>query len=169
MIDATRLRMLEAMGIDVYALRTRVPPSAVADVAQINVAAVPASSRLAVVCAQGVRGDARLARLFKHLPQAVGVSSDAIDWIEADANDELAGVAEAPAYLVFGAAMARSLGVQLSTMQQNISTIAVTAEPAQLPGAAAGKRALWQALKPIARRLRALKRGVTCFDSVSRP
>ena len=152
MIDATRLRLLEAMGVDVYALRTRALSPAVAT----DEADVPArgSSRLTVVCAQGVRADARLARLFRHLPQAFGISSAAIYWIEADANGELIDIADAQAYLVFGAAMARALGAQLSTMQQNTATIAVTTDPAQLPGMAADKRALWQALKPLARRLR---------------
>ncbi|MFT3790148.1 MAG: hypothetical protein QM741_03530 [Rudaea sp.] len=151
MIDATRLDLLEAMGVDVYVLRTRAASGA----SSPSVAATGAASpRLAVVCAHGVRADARLARLFRHLPQALGISADAIDWLEADANDELAAAADAPAYLVFGAAMARSLGAQLSTMQQNTATIAVTADAARLPGDAAGKRALWQTLKPLARRLR---------------
>lgn len=154
-MDAARLHMLEAMGIDVYALRARAPSPAAASVSEANAASANNSSRLAVVCAQGVRGDARLVRLFKHLPQAFGISSGAIDWIEADANDELADMADVPAYLVFGAAMARSLGAQLSTMQQSTATIAVTADPVRLPGTAADKRALWQALKPLAHRLRA--------------
>lgn len=153
-MDATRLHLLEAMGIDVYALHMRAPSPALAAVREASASPMDRlSSRLAVVCAQGVRTDARLARLFKHLPQAFGISSGAIDWIDADASGALADVADAQAYLVLGAAMARALGVQLSTMQQNTATIAVTAEPAQLPGAAADKRALWQALKPIARRL----------------
>ncbi len=150
MMDATRLRLLEAMGIDVYALRAR----EAAPVRAAASAAAETPARLAVVCARGVRGDARLARLFAQLPYTVGLADTAIEWLEADANGELAGVGDAPAYLVLGAAMARALGVQLSTMQQSTVTIAVTAEPAQLPGAAADKRALWQAMKPIVRRLR---------------
>ncbi len=114
----------------------------------------PGTLRLAVVCARGVRADARLARLFKHLPQTLSVAAAAIDWLEAGSDGELADAVDASAYLVLGAAMARALGVQLSTMQQNTATIAVTAEPALLPGAAADKRALWQVLKPVARRLR---------------
>lgn len=153
MIDATRLRLLEAMGIDVYALRTRAADAPVVQTLDTNSDARP-PQRLLIVCAQGIRGDARLSRLFKHLPQTLGVGADAIDWLEADASGDIAAAADAPAYLVFGAAMARSLGVQLSTMQQSTATIAVTGEPAQLPGSAADKRVLWQTLKPIARRLR---------------
>ena len=154
MIDATRLRLLEAMGVDVYALRTRAPSPAAVATGEANIVPARNSLRLTIVCAHGVRADARLARLFKHLPQVFGISSAAIDWIEADANDELVDFADAQVYLVLGAAMARSLGAQLSTMQQNTATIAVTADPTRLPGIAADKRALWQALKPLARRLR---------------
>jgi hypothetical protein len=147
-IDAARLRMLEAMGVEVYALRVR----ASAPAASIAPGTAP---RLAVVCARGVRAEARLACLFKHLPQTFAIAAEAIQWIEADANGELRAAPQAPACLVIGGAMARALGAQMSTAQQNSATIAVTAEPAQLPGSAADKRALWQALKPIARRLRA--------------
>ena len=153
MMDAARLRLLEAMGIDVYALRAHAPVRAA--VAQANAAGeTQTQTRLAVVCANGVRRDARLARLFAQLSHTVGVSAASIEWLEADADGELAGAGDAPTYLVLGAPMARALGVQLSTMQQSTVTIAVTAEPAQLPGAAADKRALWQALKPIVHRLR---------------
>ncbi|HEX7915888.1 hypothetical protein [Rudaea sp.] len=153
-MDAARLHMLEAMGIDVYALRARTVATKIANAADASLATGPASTRLAVVCARSARADARLARLFKHLPHTLGVSAGAISWLEADVNGELDDVADAPAYLVLGAAMARALGAQLSTMQQNTATIAVTADPAHLPGIAADKRALWQALKPVARRLR---------------
>ncbi|HEY8010250.1 MAG TPA: hypothetical protein VIE67_04565 [Rudaea sp.] len=158
MVDAERLRMLMAMGVDVYALRSRTATNAAAMQSVSASANAPAEvatpPRVVVVCAQGVRRDARLARLLAQLPQAIGV--DAVDWLDADAHGTLAMPPSAPAYLVLGAAMARALGVQLSTMQQNSSTIAVTADPAQLPGSAADKRALWQALKPLAKRLRGL-------------
>ncbi|MBS0566929.1 MAG: hypothetical protein JSS59_05865 [Proteobacteria bacterium] len=151
-MDATRLSLLEAMGIDVYALRTR-GTSAAPSVMTVD-ADVGNPAKLAIVCARGVRADARLARLFKHLPQTLGVAAAAIEWLEAGAEGELVGTADAPAYLVIGAAMARALGVHLSTMQQNAATIAVTADPALLLCAAADKRALWHSLKPLARRLR---------------
>jgi hypothetical protein len=159
MVDGAQLRMLAAMDIDVYTLRAHAPagarnsPQAVSAPAAASVAA-NTPPRLVVVCAQGVRGDARLARLFAQLPQTLGVAAAAIGWAEADATGALAAPPSTPAYLVLGAAMARALGVQLSTMQQKSSAIAVTVEPAQLPGGAADKRALWQALKPLAQRLR---------------
>ncbi len=158
MVDAQRLRVLMVMGVDVYALRSRT----VADDGMMQSvtastsasAEVAAPPRLVVVCAQDVRRDARLAPLLAQLPRALGIAGAAIGWLEADAQGTLATPPFAPAYLVFGAAMARSLGVQLSTMQQSSSTIAVTADPTQLPGSAADKRALWQTLKPLAQRLR---------------
>ena len=159
MLDSEHLRMLAAMGVDVYALRTSMfsPVAAAAAHAHAVTGATLAQAdapRLVVACAQNARRDARLVRLFAQLPQTLGIPVAAIGWIEADAAGNLASPPSAPAYLVLGAAMARVLGVQLSTMQQNSSTIAVTAEPAQLPGSAADKRALWQALKPLAQRLR---------------
>jgi hypothetical protein len=158
-VDSVQLRMLAAMDIDVYALRAHAPAATIVSRKAVSApAAVPVTAnmppRLVVVCAQGVRGDVRLARLFAQLPQTLGVAAAAIGWAEADATDALAAQLSAPAYLVLGAAMARALGVQLSTMQQKSSAIAVTVEPAQLPGGAADKRALWQALKPLAQRLR---------------
>ena len=155
MIDASRLRLLEAMGVDVYALRAREEPQPAGQTQQSRDDSDGVQAlRVAVVCAKGVRADARLARLFTHLPQIFGTPAETLVWLDAGADGELAAAAEAQAYLVFGATMARALGAQLSTRQQSTATIAVTAEPAQLPGGAADKRALWQALKPIARRLR---------------
>ncbi len=158
MLDSEHLHLLAAMGVDVYALRTHTfAPVAAATHSQAVAGAAPeeaSTPRLVVACAQNVRRDARLARLFAQLPQTLGVAGTAIEWLEADAGGSLASPPSAPAYLVLGAATARALGVQLSTMQQNSSTIAVTAEPARLPGGAAEKRALWQALKPLAQRLR---------------
>jgi DNA polymerase III psi subunit len=157
LVDAEHLRMLDVMGIDVYALR-RVDamqtgfasaPSSIAN------SAAPMRSRLIVVSARGTRHDTRLARLLAQLPQIFGVDPAAIGWFEADANGELGEAPAAAAYLVLGAAMARALGAQLSTMQQNTSVIAVTADAAELPGDAGAKRALWHALKPLARCLRA--------------
>ncbi|MGH8123339.1 MAG: hypothetical protein ACREPT_11280 [Rudaea sp.] len=160
MVDAERLRMLMAMGVDVYALRSAAA-AAVGDgvplrseIAPAGVSGDVAVPRLVVVCGQGMRGDARRARLLEQLPQTLGIAAAAIAWLEGDAQDALAMPPPASAYLVFGTAMARSLGVQLSTMQQSSASIAVSADPAQLSGSAAHKRALWQALKPLARRLR---------------
>jgi DNA polymerase III psi subunit len=156
-VGAAHLRMLEAMGIDVYALRRNdaAQASSLPVAGSTADSVTPTSTRLVVVSARGTRRDARLARLFAHLPQAFGIDEAAIAWFEADAAGALGEPPAAGVYLVLGAAMARALGAQLSTMQQNTAVIAVTADTNVLPGDAAAKRALWHTLKPLARCLRA--------------
>jgi hypothetical protein len=147
-LDARRAGILAAMGVEVYRLRAHdapaLQPIEAPDAANDMV-------RVLVICAKGDRNESRLTRLFAQLPRAFAVDASAIASCEADANGELVAPPPATAYLVLGSAMARSLGAHLSTLQQQQSVIAVTAESAQLPGGAVGKRALWQALKPIAR------------------
>jgi len=58
------------------------------------------------------------------------------------------------AYLALGAEMPRALGANLSTMQQMAATIAAADEPRASLRSGLSKRALWQALKPLARQLR---------------
>ena len=172
MMDARRLAILEAMGVEMLALRARTRASepesaqAPADVAPDRLRLESAASesvtvdtsrrpRLCIVCAHTVRGDARLARLFAQIVRALALTPAAIDWLESDAAGALPVPPVAPAYLVLGPALAPVLGAQLSTAQQNAAAIGVSSDAANLPGAAAGKRALWQVLKPIARRLAA--------------
>jgi len=151
-LDARRAGILAAMGVEVYRLRAHDAPV----LQPIDApAAANDAPRVLVVCAKGDRSESRLTRLFAQLPRALAVDPSAIAWCEADAAGELVAPPAASAYLVFGSGMARSLGAHLSTSQQQQSVIAVTADSVQLPGGAIGKRALWQALKPIARVLRA--------------
>ena len=165
MMDARRLAMLEAMGVEVLALRTLSDAHAHENARAVDVVAAetaPASKSASVdsavvcmVCRHGVRKDARLARLFVQIARALALAPAAIDWLEADTAGTLPAPREVAAYLVLGAAIAPAMGAQLSTAQQNAAVIAVSADIADLPGGAAGKRALWQVLKPIARRLAA--------------
>ena len=133
--EAQRLSMLQAMGIEVYRLRSVAAP-------------VPERAHAATVVVVGV-ADAVPARLRMQLPGALGVAGERVHWYEIGASvpDDAAG------YVVIGTEAARALGVQLSTMQQNTAIIAATAEPAALLHDGAAKRALWQVLKPVARRL----------------
>ncbi len=124
MVEAGHRQMLEAMGIDIYELRTH---EAALVVASSQAACAP---RLAVVCAHGVRSQARLAKLFAQLPQALGLTADEFGWHEADNAGVLAEPPVVPGYLVLGALMARALGAQLSTQQQKRALIELTAEPA---------------------------------------
>jgi hypothetical protein len=163
-LDARRAGLLAAMGVEVYRLRA-LDAKTLASVpaATQPIDAAPAANdapvdstapRVLIVCAAGQRRDGRLASLFAQLPRALGAPAAAVGWCEASADGAVAPPVDARAYLVFGTAMARALGAQLSTAQQQASVIAVTGEPAQLPGGAVGKRALWQVLKPVARALR---------------
>jgi DNA polymerase III psi subunit len=152
--EAQRLQTLAAMGIDVYLLRTR--SCAVVGEPALSLHAPVAGANaasLAVVfaCARG--DDADTPRLRAALPLALGISATRITWIEPDAVGALASPPSAPAYLALGADVARALGAQLSTMQQNSAVIAVADAPRACMSNGLARRALWQALKPIARRL----------------
>lgn len=151
------------MGIDVYLLRARdvaAPggparettkpariPTVAADARQADIA-------LVVACSSSVDADACAAYLRKVLPLALGVGAGRVRWIETDVAGTLAAPPSAPAYLALGTQLARALGEQLSTMQQKSSVIAVADAPRACLSSALARRALWQALKPIARHLR---------------
>jgi len=139
--EAQRASMLQIMGIDVYRLRATIAPAA-ADAARQLAAAIVVIGANAAVPAH-----------FKlQLPRALGVAAPRVHWCDIGATiaDDAAG------YVAIGTEAARALGAQLSTMQQNRSIIATTAEAPALLGSGAAKRALWQVLKPVARRLREL-------------
>ncbi len=151
-MEAQRLAMLEAMGIDVYVLRTHadMPVVTASETAQAS----SEGADLVVVCARAAKGDAHVARLRACLPQAIGLVPSRILWIEPDAVGELTAPPPARAYLLLGGALTRALGLHLSTTQQNTPVIAVADEPAASLRDGLSKRALWQALKPVARTLR---------------
>ncbi len=159
--ETQRHDVLAAMGIDVYLLRKRdagVPAAAAArpDVPEAVApdAAVPADIVLVVACSRSVGADPATARLRASLPLALGVAAARIGWIEPGAAGELPAPPAAPAYLALGTELARALGEHLSTKQQMSSVIAVADAPQACLANALAKRALWQALKPVARRLR---------------
>jgi hypothetical protein len=146
--ESQRRQMLAAMDIDVYVLRevhavrteTRANDSAGAWL----IVAAPDTAMKSTQCAQ----------LRKSLPFMLGVTDDRVRWIVAEDAGSFDPVPSANAYLVLGAALARSLVAQLTASQQNAAVIAVADEPAISFGTAMSKRALWQTLKPIARRVR---------------
>lgn len=157
--DAQRHDLLAAMGIDVYLLRTRdVAPASATDraAAPSPPAVVQAGAgdvAVVVACAPGA--DAHAERLRKALPTALGIAASRMRWIQPDAGGTLVlPAAAAAAYLALGADMARTLGAQLSTMQQRSAVIAVADAPQACLRNGLARRALWQALKPIARHLR---------------
>ena len=146
--ESQRGQMLAAMGIDVYVLR-----GAQAGRAESGVA-VSDGAWLIVAASDVAMKSTQCAQLRKSLPTMIGLADDRVRWIAADAANAFDSVPSANAYLVLGAALARSLGAQLSATQQNSAVIAVADEPAISFGTAMAKRALWQTLKPIARRAR---------------
>jgi hypothetical protein len=161
--EGRRLQVLAAMGVDVYQLR------GVRGVVSADVLALPAlisesvgaaaigavSVNMAAVCARGIRAELRIARLFANLPRALGIVSSRLTWVEMAADGTLPALPDVPCYLFVGSAIARACAAQLSLTQQNQATIAVCAEPEELLAGAPARRALWHAIKPLARRLRA--------------
>jgi hypothetical protein len=143
--DTQRRDLLTAMGIDVYVLRAAEASRA---------AATTPSDWLIVAASDAALKSPQCIQFRKTLPAVVGLPSERIRWISADGDKGFDDVPRANAYLVLGAALARSLGAQLSATQQNSAVIAVADEPAQSFGSGMARRALWQTLKPIARRAR---------------
>lgn len=161
--ETQRQQFLEAMGVDVYVLRTRAE-SPVAEIigraADTEAGKKPivtrtAQRRLVIVC-ERAHGNSRevVDRQHALIVRALGLDAAQIDWLFADAKQLERDPPALSAWLVLGEHLARVLGQQLSTQQQNASVIAVL--PA-LPNALRGgvnQRAFWQALKPLARVLR---------------
>ena len=141
--EAQRLSVLQAMGIDVYRLRTAAASASASTFDDVAIA----DAAVAVIG----KSTAIPARFQAQLPRVLGVAERHVQWCDVAA----ARLPEdAAAYVVIGTEGARALGIQLSTMQQNATVIAATAEPEALLRDGAAKRALWQILKPVARRLR---------------
>ena len=154
--DSSRLRVLAEMGIDVYRLRTAPGVAPVlAPAESVTDPAVDPSDRVIVVSSPGVRADARVSMLLQQLPRALGISVSALAFIDADNDGRVAALPEAPAYLLLGAACAKACAAHLTLPQLDAATLAVIAEPRDSLRDASGKRALWQMLKPLARRMRA--------------
>jgi hypothetical protein len=143
MLAEARRDLLSAMGVDVYVLRTvRAPVESVDAGADWLIVAVSADTQKSTQCAQ----------LRKTLPAMLGVPAERIRWID-DATD----VPRAAAYLVLGATLAREFGANMPAAQQQAAVIAVADEPSASFAGGMAKRALWQSLKPIARRAREVR------------
>jgi hypothetical protein len=155
--EGSRLAVLAAIGIDVYRLRAadaQGDASWTAALAEHPAVAEPA--RLVVGCVNGAGRNPSLARLLPQLLRSVGVADSAARRIETAADGSLTALPEAPAYLMIGAAAARACSAHLSIERQNaLMLVVIDDEPAMALRDAAAKRALWQQLKPLARRLRA--------------
>jgi hypothetical protein len=140
--EAHRRELLSAMGVDVYVPRSA--PRAAVESVDSN------ADWLIVAAADDTQKSTQCAQLRKTLPAMLGVPAGRIRWIGADANE----IPNAAAYLVLGAALAREFGANVPAAQQQAAVIAVADEPTISFAGAMSKRALWQSLKPIARRAR---------------
>ena len=136
-----RHALLSAMGVDVYVLRAAAR-------------SIDSSSDWLVVAASAdTQKSTQCAQLRKTLPSMLGVPSERVRWIDADTNE----IPRAAAYLVLGASLAREFGANLPAAQQKAAVIAVADEPSTSFNGGMAKRALWQSLKPIARRAREVR------------
>ncbi|WP_165371662.1 DNA polymerase III subunit psi [Pseudolysobacter antarcticus] len=162
LVETQRQQFLEAMGVDVYVLRSRIESPITSIDAIIDAEKTPASvamqqPRLAIVCE---RADGNSHEVFERqaalILRALGVDATQIEWLFADAKQLEQTPPALNIWLVLGEHLARVLGQQLSTQQQNASVIAVALSLPNALRGAANKSAFWQALKPIARALRKL-------------
>jgi hypothetical protein len=158
--ENARQQMLRAIGVSVYVLRSRTPIAAL----QATVPAVPvvasSSARpeapvapaplIAIICERAAPTAAR-ERLLADIRRALRVPRERIAWLYATAQALESDPPEVSAWLVLGPKLASTLGARLSTKVQIASCIAVAALPEDCVGDSAGKRALWQALKPLLR------------------
>jgi hypothetical protein len=156
MLDERRRELLAAIGIESYCLRVTQAGADAGLAAAESPAArdAPASVRVVIACPREVRRDARLAQPLRQLACALGVDAAAAAWVETDGDPIDAALPDVDCYLMLGAAAARACSAQLSLERQGTATIAVSAEPGELFRDAAGRRALWQSLKPLLHRLR---------------
>jgi hypothetical protein len=160
--DDRRARVLHALGITPWQLRTEVPAAAQGREQTFNdrLAATPArppapviSSIRCVVVLPAECGARELDLLGRALTAYGAVLARAARVMVR--ADELVGpVPEVPAYLVFGEAQARALGRGLPAAVTRQAHIALADEPARLLTAAA-KRRLWSALRQLRRALAA--------------
>lgn len=157
--EAERQQYLHAMNIDVYVLRARVAMGAEAKTDSSVTTIDAAHPRLIIVYE---RADVNMhERQHAQIARSLGVTAAQIEWLDADAAQRECSSSMPQVWLVLGEHLLQVLDQQLSTQQQNALVIAVVpALPhAMLDGAR--KRALWQALKPLARALRTLAAGDT--------
>ncbi|MDC8011144.1 hypothetical protein [Tahibacter soli] len=145
--DAERLRRLDAMGVRVYRLRSATPRAGEPASPAADAAANAAGVRLLVV------SDEARTPAADAIVRTLGVADAAIGWCVARGGKLDALDLDAGAYLVLGEHLARVLGAELPTATQQRASIVVAAAPSALRGDAMAKRLLWQALKPLKRRL----------------
>ena len=142
--ETQRREMLATMGVDVYVLRDAPAP----------VPMRAADIRIAVVYDEDDARHSNMTVLRKALPFALGCNAACIDWLPISAMDAATPLPPATAYLLLGAQVAGAAKVRIDKSRHDELTVAVADAPGSSLAHALARRALWQALKPIARRLR---------------
>ena len=136
--DASRARLLE-MGIELYV------PRGVRSVAAA--AAVPALARKRVALI--ARDESASARaLLAQVARALAFAR-----VEAAVSSDAKRIGGAAGLVVFGASLTREIGAALPAGRQPTIEWFGAAEPAEIAGNIAAKRALWSELKRLARTL----------------
>jgi hypothetical protein len=150
-MTAQRQQFLQAMGVTLYRRRGAIAAAtpATMDMAVSTEPAFPADATTPALVMVGRREDRLHAGIVL---RALAVQETSVHWIDATADKLSALPPDAAVFLAIGEAMARPLGAELSTELQQRACIGVTTAPAQWRSAS-GKRALWQVLKPLRRRL----------------
>jgi hypothetical protein len=134
--DASRARLLE-MGIELYV------PRGVRSVAAA--AAEPARKRVALIA----RDESAAARaLLAQVARALAFAR-----VEAAVSSDAKRIGGAAGLVVFGASLTREIGAALPAGRQPTIEWFGAAEPAEIAGNIAAKRALWSELKRLARTL----------------
>lgn len=136
--DASRAR-LEEMGFELYMPRG-VRSAAVVE----RAAALPRVARVALIARENASAHALLAQVVRAL---------AFARIEAPIASDTSRIGDAAGLVVFGAALAREIGAAVPAERQKSIGWAGVAEPAEIAGNVAAKRALWSELKRLARAL----------------
>lgn len=139
--DLSRARLVE-MGFEIYVPRNAraEAPAATASVS------IPAARRRVALVARDESASARL--LLAQVARALAFAR-----IEAAIAPGAKRIGDAAGLVVFGSALAREVGAALPTgLQRSIEWVGA-AEPAEIAGRTAAKRALWSELKRLARAL----------------
>jgi len=153
--ESRRLEVLTALGVDVYRLRGAGSAATAAGLPSPEPANSIEPARLVVASAHGASREPTLARLLPQILRALAVPDSAVRRVETGADGSLAQLPDATAYLMLGTATARACCAHLSIERQNAVTLAVIDGDGGAASASAGaRRALWQQLKPLVRRLR---------------
>ena len=143
--EAQRRELLAAMGIDLYVLRTDAAGASVRGAEQDSLDVI-------VFCAQDPGSDRDARNLHRVLPQALGVAGDRVSWLRGGSSRQLP---PARACLMMDEVMAREFDAGNGPALAPTTLVATVAEPSRSMRDAQARRALWQALKPLRRHLRA--------------